>query len=412
MDILEIDTFTAFLFAAVGATAAYLLNLHNKSEVPKLVYSPSKFNEEILTYCDLLTKEYVPTLLWGKSGHVQTILYGKMGRVNSPFPLGDRHSIIMSDGATMTFDIFKPLSETDKNCILMVCPGIANSSESVYIRTYIDFAQRQGYTLAVLNHLGAVKSITLTSPRLYTYGDTEEYNLMVKEVEKMYPNHRFIAVGFSLGANVIVKYLGEEPSRQRRFVGAISSCQGYDILSLCPMMTDWRQLRRLYIYAMTRHQQGILRRCQNVLFSEEAEKKYGKFDLKALMRATTLHQIDELYSHKRAGFKTCEEYYKWASSASYIDKVKIPMLLLNAADDPIVPEEVHYIPRKVATEHHNVIFALTAHGGHLGYFEGGIIIPNTITWLDKVVISYSDALLRVISSMVVNEESAIPNLVA
>ena len=138
----------------------------------------------------------MPTLLWGKSGHVQTILYGKMGRVNSPFPLGDRHSIIMNDGATMTFDIFKPLSETgeflikyfhvnyqlyhlnwegvnvilDKNCILLVCPGIANSSESVYIRTYIDFAQRQGYTLAVLNHLGAVKSITLTSPRLYTYG--------------------------------------------------------------------------------------------------------------------------------------------------------------------------------------------------------------------------------------------------
>lgn len=62
--------------------------------------------------CFVISIRYVPTLLWGKSGHVQTILYGKMGRVNSPFPLGDRHSIIMSDGATMTFDIFKPLSET------------------------------------------------------------------------------------------------------------------------------------------------------------------------------------------------------------------------------------------------------------------------------------------------------------
>ena len=52
-----------------------------------------------------------------------------------------------------------------------------------------------------------------------------------------------------------------------------------------------------------------------------------------------------------------------------------------------------------------MIFALTAHGGHLGYFEGGIVIPNTITWLDKVVISYSDALLRVVSSMVVGEDN-------
>lgn len=51
---------------------------------------------------------YLPPLIWGKSGHLQTFIYGKLGRVKSPYPLGKRISVKMSDGATMTFDVFEP----------------------------------------------------------------------------------------------------------------------------------------------------------------------------------------------------------------------------------------------------------------------------------------------------------------
>jgi len=47
-----------------------------------------------------------------------------------------------------------------------------------------------------------------------------------------------------------------------------------------------------------------------------------------------------------------------------------------------------------AVNHSNVIFAVTRHGGHLGYFEGGIVLPNAVTWLDRIVVQYSNALLR------------------
>ncbi|ESO06082.1 hypothetical protein HELRODRAFT_64185 [Helobdella robusta] len=397
IELFDLDSLSTVVVTAIGLLAAYFLNLHSKSVAPLLTYYPSQFNLDVLSNCDLLLKPYVPTFLWGKSGHVQTFLYGKMGRINSPYPLGDRHSFVMEDGATMTFDIFAPISNINKKCVLLVCPGIANSSESLYIRTYIDYAQRMGYMLAVLNHLGAVKSVDLTAPRLYTYGDTEEYAKMVKEVGLLYPDYMFIAVGFSLGANVVIKYFGEDVSRQDGFVGAVSSCQGYDILRLAArhFFHHWKQLRRLYILAMTRHQQGILRRSASSPMNNLLSLYF--FDVKALMSATTLHQIDELYSHKRAGFNSCEEYYHWASSCNYIDKVRLPMLLLNAADDPIVPKEVLQVPHRIASEHRNVIFALTAHGGHLGYFEGGLIIPNTVTWLDKVVVAYCDALLHVIT---------------
>jgi len=53
---------------------------------------------------------------------------------------------------------------------LCVCPGIANSSESLYIRTFVHHAQTEGFRVAVLNHLGALKDVKLTSSRIFTYG--------------------------------------------------------------------------------------------------------------------------------------------------------------------------------------------------------------------------------------------------
>ena len=61
-------------------------------------------------------------------------------------------------------------------------------------------------------------------------GGTDEYGVMVDEMMSKYPDNKFIAVGFSMGGNIVVKYLGEHEYAQSRFIGAISCCQGYDIV--------------------------------------------------------------------------------------------------------------------------------------------------------------------------------------
>lgn len=55
---------------------------------------------------------------------------------------------------------------------MVICPGIGNHSETHYIRTFVDYSQKQGYRCAVLNHLGALPNVELTSPRMFTYGKT------------------------------------------------------------------------------------------------------------------------------------------------------------------------------------------------------------------------------------------------
>ena len=111
---------------------------------------------------------------------------------------------------------------------MTVCPGICNSSESVYIRRVVYHAQLQGYRVAVLNHIGALSTVAVTSPRIFNYGSTGDYHLMVTEILKRFPTTKVICVGFSMGANLITKYLGEKYSRSRQIVSGISVCQGYD----------------------------------------------------------------------------------------------------------------------------------------------------------------------------------------
>ena len=71
------------------------------------------------------------------------------------------------------WEIYRVACATHTDDITMViCPGIGNHSEKQYIRTFVDHSQRKGYRCAVLNHLGALPDIELTSPRMFTYGKT------------------------------------------------------------------------------------------------------------------------------------------------------------------------------------------------------------------------------------------------
>lgn len=92
------------------------------------------------------------------------------------------------------------------------------------------YAQCHGYRIAVLNHLGALKKVRLTSPRIFTYGHTEDYHEMLVDVVKKYPLTKIVAVGYSLGGNLVAKYMGEDRVRPKNIIAAVSVCQGYSAI--------------------------------------------------------------------------------------------------------------------------------------------------------------------------------------
>ncbi|XP_075994850.1 monoacylglycerol lipase ABHD2-like [Genypterus blacodes] len=404
MDDSELNTFGPELPAmfdgvklAAVATVLYVivrcLNLKSATAAPEVTHQDTALSRYLLKTCPLLTKEYIPPLLWGKSGHLQTVLYGKMGRVNTPTPCGVRKFLPMPDGATATFDVFEALGDhsTGDDITMVICPGIGNHSEKNYIRTFVDHSQRQGYRCAVLNHLGALPDVELTSPRMFTYGCTWEFAAMVGFIKRALPDTLLVVVGFSLGGNIVLKYLGENRSNQERVLCCVSVCQGYNALRVQETFLQWDQCRRLYNFLLAENMRKLILSHRSTLFGVNSSA-LDDGDLSRLYAATSLMQIDDSIMRKFHGYSTAKEYYEKDSCVQYIHNITVPLLLLNSSDDPLVHPSLLAIPRSFAEKMPNVMFALTQHGGHLGFFEGAVLLPQPLTWMDKVVVGYADAL--------------------
>lgn len=371
------------------------LHLTEKSEKPKLYYKDdSQFVQSVLDLCPVFKEIFQPTLLWGKSGHLQTFVYAKLGKVLSPFPHGERCSFLMADGATVTYDVFQPhkTHSTNGDYTLLVCPGIANSSEASYVCMFVNYAQDHGYRVAVLNHLGVLPSVPLTSSRMFTYGGTDEYAVMVTEICKRYPDSKLMAIGFSMGGNVVLKYIGEDNSRQKNFLCVMSLCQGYDAGQAAQLAREWGYLRRFYGFVMAKNQKRILKQNYDMLLSTEVQERYH-IDPCRVMAATSAHELDEAYNRRRAGYTSVEEYYKVQSCHTYMSKITLPVLLLNANNDPLVPLPLLEIGKEYAKTHDNALLVNPKHGGHLGFFQKGFFTPDPLTWLDKAALQYAEAIV-------------------
>ncbi|BFZ22202.1 hypothetical protein BsWGS_25241 [Bradybaena similaris] len=387
----------AFIVFLLTYILVRLLHLTTPASAP-LIYAKdrsSQFVQSILTLCPILQQTYVPPTLWGKSGHIQTFVYAKMGRVNIPAPNGIRHTKIMSDGATLTFDLHEPLVPhiTGESYCLLFCPGIGNNSESPYVRTLVHHAQNNGYYAAVLNHIGSLKNVPITSPRIFTYGGTEELHTVRTEIERLHPKCGIILVGCSMGANIVVKYLGEHVKHQDGILAAVSINQGYDVNKAKPFLLSWYHLRRAYIYVMTRNQKKMIRRHKEQLFNESIKSQTGISE-DAVFAAQTIAELDEAYTRRRHGFQSVEDYYHHNSCFNCLPKVQIPLLVVNAEDDPIVPTPLLECPLQATKTLPNMIFVVTKHGGHLGFYERGFLRPNSLTWMDRLIMEYANAVTR------------------
>ncbi|XP_030222401.1 monoacylglycerol lipase ABHD2 isoform X2 [Gadus morhua] len=343
---------------AALATVLYVIvrSLHLKSSPapPHVTYQDTPLNRFLFKSCQILTQEYIPPLLWGKSGHIQTVLYGKMGRVATPKPCGVRTFLPMEDGATMTFDIFEALGDhsTQDDITMVICPGIGNHSEKQYIRTFVDHSQRKGYRCAVLNHLGALPDIELTSPRMFTYGCTWEFAAMVSHIKREFPQTLMAVVGFSLGGNIVCKFLGERHSNQERVLCCVSVCQGYSVLRAQETFLQWDQGRRLYNFLLASKMKKIILAHRDTLFGTKSSR-LDDADLNRLRAATSLMQIDDTIMRKFHDYHSLKEYYETESCVQYMHNISVPLLLVNAVDDPLVHPSLLAIPRTLAVNDTN-----------------------------------------------------------
>ncbi|KAL1898373.1 hypothetical protein Cpir12675_001918 [Ceratocystis pirilliformis] len=269
---------------------------------------------------------------------------------------------------------FATMSNNDTKPTLIVMHGLSGGSHEAYLRhTIAPLFDSGKWEILVINSRGCAWS-KITSGIFYNARATWDVRQLIKWLGEKYPKRPLFAVGFSLGANILTNYVGEEGENCVLKTAVLCSNPfNLEVSNTCLRRT-WIG-REVYMKSMGNSMKKLAYRHQDSI------KKYTNYDYEKLMNITYLYEFDREIQPKTWGYPTESAYYRDASSSDAVTSICIPVLAVHAKDDPIAADEAMPYP-EIATNPYTVMLA-TSLGGHLGWFEvgGG-------RWFTKPVCNY------------------------
>lgn len=299
---------------------------------------------------------------WGPD--LQT-MRGVMVKCRAPLELHrqERLLIPLNDGSgdTLSAMLGHPRADAPRPLVVLI-HGLTGLEDSFYMRESAAHFLSQGYPVLRLNLRGAGRSRPLCTTQ-YHAGSSDDLARLFAVLPGNLTARGLAAVGYSLGGNLLLKYLGERGGEARLEAAAVVSAP-LDLAGTARRLGGWRNhfYQRYLLHYMKAEAVA-----PGVALSA-AERA-------AVMGARSVWEFDQVYSARRAGFKAVEDYYTSASSGQFLPGIAVPTLLLHARDDPWVPDE----PYDAFDWSRNPYLrpVLTARGGHVGYHgQGGAAWHN------------------------------------
>ncbi|GMH09580.1 hypothetical protein Nepgr_011421 [Nepenthes gracilis] len=338
--------------------------------------------DKLLEALNDLDRPYEPSPVIGWNRHVETIFAAFFRSL--PEVRFRRECMRTQDDGTIALDW---VAGDDRRLpadapTLILLPGLTGGSEDTYVRHMLVRARKRDWRVVVFNSRGCGNS-PVTTPRFYSAFYTGDLRKVVAHVSARYPKANLYAIGWSLGANILVRYLGQE-SHNCPLSGAVSLCNPFN---LTIADEDFRKgFNKVYDKALARSLRKIFKK-HALLFEDMG----GEYDIPMAANAKTVKEFDEGLTRVSFGFKSADDYYFNSSSSDLIKDVRTPLLCIQAADDPIAP--ARGIPRKDIEENQHCLLIVTPGGGHLGWVAGGEA-PFGAPWTDPFVIDFLEHLER------------------
>ncbi|RUS32796.1 Alpha/Beta hydrolase protein [Jimgerdemannia flammicorona] len=329
--------------------------------------------------------QFVPTP-WLFNGHLQTAYASAFNKSQTGSEvMYERKLIDTPDGGQIALDWTPILTQKpfDDTPTLVVLHGLTGGSHESYVRGLLEIVTRSPYNFraVVVNFRGCAES-KLVTPQLYSGAYTDDLRIALRYIRSEIPNAKLMAIGFSLGSNVLVKYLGEEGDRTP-FIAGISVGNPFDFLCSSILLDRTWVGKNVYSHSMCNSLKASFARHADMLLSNP------ELDSTSIAAARTLREFDTAVTRVVFGYDTVNDYYRDASSSRFITRVRVPLLCLNAVDDPIAAGEC--IPYDECRFNPNVLLATTSQGGHLGWFEG-LVDPKR--WCIKPLSQFIAAMLE------------------
>lgn len=270
-----------------------------------------------------------------------------------------RERISTPDGDFVDLDLMP--DPAPRAPVVLVLHGLEGSSERGYMRLALDHLFRRGLRGVALNFRSCSGEPNRTA-RFYHSGDTEDVGLALAHLRERFPARRFGALGFSLGGNVLLKYLGEGSDALQDEVGAAAAISVPFDLDQGARAIERGPMGHVYSYY-------FLQSLREKVHRKEALLR-GLVDLEEVLSARTLREYDDAATAPLHGFSSAEEYYSRCSSSRFLPEVRVPTLLLQSEDDPFLPADA--LPRAAVAANPHLLPAFTAAGGHVGFVEGSV----------------------------------------
>src|SRR5581483_4079421 len=284
--------------------------------------------------------------------HVQT-LYPSLMRPLPPLDIR-RERLELPDGDFVDLG----WSGDGRGPIAVLLHGLTGGFESKYLRGTAQRLVARGWRTVALQLRGSGPD-TNRLPRCYNHGDTEDFHTLCAELRRREPRTPLYAAGWSMGANILLKALGETGG-QSPLEAAVAACAPFQ-LEPCA-----ERLRRGFPRVYQRHLLGNL--------ATILRRKHGPVpvlpaaDLEAALGAADFLVFDDAYTAPVNGYANARDYYSRASCGQFLRHIRRPTLIVNALDDPFMVPEIVPTAEQLAPA---VTLELARHGGHIGFVAAG-----------------------------------------
>jgi predicted alpha/beta-fold hydrolase len=290
---------------------------------------------------------------WLKNPHCQTIaakFFRRGHAINTT-----NETLELPDGDFVDLAWTEKVSPSCSRPIIAVLHGLEGSKNSHYAKGMLSAIKAQGW-IGVLMHFRGCSGRPNRMAKSYHSGQTCDVDYFSQYLADNYPDAKKAIIGFSLGGNVLTKYLAEQKQNIYQAAGVI--CAPLDLSSCCDRINQgFSRVYQKYLVDMLRV--STIEKINASLLNN--------INRKHLDKVRSIREFDQMITAPVNGFRDANHYYQQASGRDVLQQITTPCLIIHASDDPFLCHEnitaIGVLPEQLT-------FEISSHGGHVGFITG------------------------------------------
>lgn len=307
---------------------------------------------------------------WLTNAHLQTMA-AKLFRRNHQLSTMSE-TIELPDGDFIDIAWTEQPSKKEVKPLVVVLHGLEGSINSHYAKGIMT-AIKNNQWLGVLMHFRGCSGRPNRQARSYHSGDTRDISFLTEYLQSLLPNHPKFAIGYSLGGNVLTRFLAEQ--KQNPYQAASIVCAPLHLASCSRRInTGFSKIYQRFLVGMLK--QSTFKKLDAKLVTNICKNK--------LNAIRSMWEFDQYVTAPLNGFKSADDYYHKVSGANVLNEIKQPCLFIHASDDPFLSHH-DIVPTLPLPQ--NVTFEVCEKGGHVGFISGNNPLKPKY-WLEQRIPQY------------------------